>query len=268
MFGFRRRKRNKLRAQPLSDTAWALIDRNVPYIRELSPADREELAGIVQILLAEKYFEGCGGLEMTEEIRLTIAAQAAVLLLHRDTDFYPTLRSILVYPAAYIAASRDVQPDGTVIEGPQARLGESWFRGSLVLSWTDVIHGARDPHDGQNVVFHEFAHQLDGESGAMDGAPALGAATRYQAWARVLGAEYKQLLADVHAGQRSLIDRYGATNPSEFFAVITELFFEHPVALQREHPALYEQLLSFYRQDPAAPQNHANHAPDAHIATG
>ncbi|MCA9297158.1 MAG: zinc-dependent peptidase, partial [Phycisphaerales bacterium] len=222
MFGFRKRRRNRLRAQPLAESAWAMIDRNVPYIRQLSPTDRKELAGIVQVLLAEKYFEGCGGLEMTDEIRLTIAAQAAVLLLHRDTDYYPTLRSILVYPAAYIAASRLVQPDGTVIEGPQTRLGESWFRGSIVLSWSDVMNGARDPHDGRNVVFHEFAHQLDGETGAMDGAPALGAAARYQAWARVLGAEYTQLLAAVHTGHPSLIDRYGATNPAEFFAVVTE----------------------------------------------
>lgn len=182
MFGFRSRRRRKLRQKPLPAEWWAIVDRNIPHIRNMNDADRAELAGIIQILLDEKNFEALGGLTMTDEIRVTIAAQAAVLLLHRETNYYPTLKSILVYPQAYIAHQKAHQPDGTVIEGPSARLGESWFRGALVLSWSDVMLGAHNPDDGRNVVFHEFAHQLDGESGAMEGAPAMEARAHYRDW--------------------------------------------------------------------------------------
>ena len=252
MFGFRERRRRRLRATPLPLHWWAAVDQNIPYVRTLNDRDRTELAGTIQVLLDEKRFEGCGGLRITDEIRVTIAAQAAVLLLHRETGYYPTLRTILVYPNAYVAHGKRPQPDGTVVEGPQVRLGESWQRGALVLSWSAVIRGAADAGDGRNVVFHEFAHQLDGESGAMEGAPALGASARYREWARVLSAEYETLAADLHHGHRSLIDAYGATSPAEFFAVVTELFFERPAAMKRRHPELYGELAGFYRQDPAA----------------
>ncbi len=249
---FRNRRRKRLRAQPLPATSWAIIDRNVPMVTRMCAADRAELAGHIQVLLHEKTFEGCGGLEITDEVRLTIAAQAAVLLLHRQTDYYPTLRSILVYPSAYVASHKQLMPDGTVLEGEQVRLGESWHRGALVLAWDNVIHSAAKPGDGHNVTLHEFAHQLDGEATGMDGAPDLHNAARYRDWARVLGHEYEQLIEQVHLGHRTLLDPYGATNPAEFFAVVTEAFFEMPDALKRQHPELYRELSAFYRQDPAA----------------
>lgn len=252
MFGFfRRRRRARLRAQPLPDEWWTIIDRRIPLVGALSSEDRRELGGIVQIILNEKRFEGCGGLEITDEVRVTIAAQAALLLLHRETDYYPTLQTILVYPHAYRAPSRRLNPDGTVTEGPQGRLGESWLRGVLVLSWADVVRGAADEDDGQNVVFHEFAHQLDGESGAMEGAPDLPSAARYRDWARVLGQQYAELAEVIHRGHASLLDRYAATNPAEFFAVATELFFERPRVMRKRYPELYDQLSGFYRQQPA-----------------
>lgn len=251
MFGIRKRKRAKLRATPLPDKWWRTIDAHVPYIRHLSESQRKELGGIVQILLDEKEFVGLGGLEMNDEIRLSIAAQAAVLLLGRETKYFPTLKSILVYPSAYAAPSTQRQADGTVIEGTQARMGESWFRGSLVLSWNDVRRGASNINDGHNVVFHEFAHQLDSESGAMNGAPQLQSAACYKEWARVLSQEYKALVTNVHQGHRSMIDSYGATNPPEFFAVVTEMFFERPVAMHEHYPELYKKLSHFYQQDPA-----------------
>jgi Mlc titration factor MtfA (ptsG expression regulator) len=245
-------RRPRLRRRGLPPAWRAIIERNVPYVRLLSPAEREQLEGDVQVFLAEKHFEGCGGLVMTDEIRVTIAAQACLLLLNRSTDYYPGLRAILVYPSGYVAHSASRQPDGTVIEGPQHRSGESWLRGAVVLSWDDVRRGAADPFDGRNLVLHEFAHQLDGESGANEGAPALGEPARYAAWARVLGREYEQLIADLERRMPTLIDGYGATAPAEFFAVVTEAFFERPRALRRRHPELYGQLRSFYRQDPAA----------------
>ena len=247
MFGFfRRRRREKLKAVPLSEQQWAIIDRRVPLVRGMGEADRRELGGIVQILLREKRFEGCGGLEVTDEIRLTIAAQAGVLLLHRETDFYPTLRSILVYPRAWTAPQATPGPGGVVTEGPQTRLGESWHRGAVVLSWDDVARGAADPDDGHNVTLHEFAHQLDGEAGGMEGAPRLRGPGRYRAWAEALGAEYEELIERLHRGHRTLLDPYAATNPAEFFAVATELYFEKPGAMRRRHPELFEQLEAFY----------------------
>ncbi len=229
-----------------------IIEQNVPYYRFLPPDDRRELQGLIQVFLAEKRFEGCGGLRMTDEIRVTVAAEACILLLHRDTDFYPGLYSILVYPDAYVAPSSGHGRMGTVTEDLEVRLGESWNRGAIVLSWNDTLHGAADIHDGHNVVFHEFAHQLDMEDGLADGAPRLPKPAMYTTWARVLGREYRTLIDSIEHRQRTLLDRYGATNPAEFFAVITEFFFEKPIELKGLHPELFEELKRFYRQDPAS----------------
>lgn len=253
MLGLLRRFRRKRLRQAAFPEQWRrIIEANVPLYGRLSAEDQRELLGDIQVLLDEKHFEGCGGLEMTDEIRVTVAAQACMLLLHRDTDFYPTLDSILVYPSGYFAPSTERLPGGVVREGPSARLGESWNRGVVVLSWDDVRRGAADIQDGHNLVFHEFAHQLDLESGAAEGAPLLERGSRYVAWARVLGEEYQQLLRDVATGHANVLDRYGATNPAEFFAVTTEAFFERPAELRRQHPDLYQELKDFYRQDPAA----------------
>jgi len=251
MFGFRKRKRAALRATPLPPAWVALLENNVPYYANLSPADRTELHGLIQVFLAEKRFEGCGGLQITDEMRVTIAAQACVLLLHRDNDDYPLLRSILVYPHAYLARQAERLPGGIVLEGEQARLGEAWSSGSVILSWDDVVRGAADVHDGHNVVFHEFAHQLDNEAGAGDGAPRLPKRSMYLAWARVLGHDYEELVRSCARHKPDVLDAYGATNPAEFFAVASECFFEKPRQLRKRHPELYEQLRSFYRQDPA-----------------
>jgi Mlc titration factor MtfA (ptsG expression regulator) len=252
MFAFlRRRRRDAVRRRPFPAPWRVLIEKNVPYVARLSASDREELLGHVQVFLDEKRFEGCGGLEITDEVRVTIAAQACILLLHRDADLYPQLVSILVYPTAYVVRGGRRTPEGLIAEGPEARLGESWARDVVVLAWDNVLSGAADIHDGHNVVLHEFAHQLDQESGGGDGAPALPRRSMYVAWARVLGHDYQQLVRDVGRRHRTLIDAYGATNPAEFFAVATETFFEKPRRLQSRHPELYDQLKGFYRQDPA-----------------
>ena len=229
----------------------AIIEKNVPYVALLPPEDREELLGHVRVFLAEKNFEGCGGLQATDEIRVTIAAQACVLLLHRQTDIYPDLESILVYPSTYVVPEGRQGLDGLIAEGPQARLGESWAHDVVVLAWDCVLSGAADIHDGHNVVLHEFAHQLDQESGTGPGSPVLPRRSMYVAWARVLGHDFDQLVHDTAHHHRTLLDRYGATNPAEFFAVATETFFEKPSQLRSKHPELYAQLQQFYRQDPA-----------------
>ena len=248
----KRRRRAAVLRRPFPEAWRAITAKNVPYVAGLSPEDRRELEGLVQVFLAEKRFEGCGGLSITDEVRVTIAAQACVLLLHRSTDDYPTLETILVYPTTYVVPGEHRAPGGLVSSAPQARLGESWTRGEVVVVWDEVLSGAADIHDCHNVVLHEFAHQLDREDGAGDGAPILPTRSMYVAWARVLGHDFDELVRETERHHRTLIDRYGATSPAEFFAVATEVFFEKPRPLRTKHPDLYEQLRAFYQQDPAA----------------
>ena len=260
MFGLKHRRRERLKDRPFPPEWLAIIERNVPYFARLAPDDQRELLGHLQVFLAEKTFAGVD-LEITEEIRLTVAAQACVLLLHRDTDYYPTMLSVVVYPQEYFVEAQHRLPDGTVEEGVEARLGESWHRGEVVLSWDDARRDAADAFDGHNVVFHEFAHQLDGESGPHDGAPALPRREMYAEWARVFTAEYEQLVEDAQRRRPTVLRKYGATNPAEFFAVATEAFFEKSVALRAHHPELYAQLRLFYQQDPAAREDELARAP-------
>jgi Mlc titration factor MtfA (ptsG expression regulator) len=247
---FKSRRRTALRRQPLPEAWRAVLAANMSYVSRLGREDRTELEGHVQVFLAEKTFEGCGGLEITDEIRVTIAAQACLLLLHRETDYFPDLEVILVYPHTYVANTSARVGGGVAITDEQARLGQS-ASGVVVLAWDSVRRGATDAHDGHNVTLHEFAHQLDQEDGAADGAPLLGKRAMYTAWARVFGEEFAHLVDDVDKHRKSDIDAYGATSPAEFFAVVTEVFFEKPEPLKRRHPELYEQLALFYRQDPA-----------------
>ena len=252
MFETKKKRRQRLMNTPLSEESLAIVARHAPYFGILPPEDRAELQGLIRVFLAEKRFEGLAGLAITDTIRLTIAAHACILLLRRDTDVYPSLVSILVYPAAYFAPVERRAPGGVVSEGMEALAGQTWDKGSLVLSWTDVLRSAADMSDGWNVVFHEFAHQLDDEWGVADGAPLLPDPAAYEAWARVCGREYRKLIRDIEEDRPTLIDHYAATSPAEFFAVVTELFFEMPVELKEDHPELYGLFEEYYRQDPAA----------------
>lgn len=247
-FLFKGKRRAALAAEGLTAEQRALVLRNVPYVASLPEEDRRELWGHVRVLLEEKTFEGCGGLELTDEIKLSIAAQAGVLLLHRETDYYPGVESILVYPSTYVVRNTRQMLGDTVLEADQRRIGESWVRGVVVLAWDAVRSGAANAHDGHNVVFHEFAHQLDAEGRP----PALREGATYGVWARALAAEYEELVRQVHAHRHTDLDAYGATNPAEFFAVATEAFFETGAALRERRPALYDALRTFYGQDPAA----------------
>jgi Mlc titration factor MtfA (ptsG expression regulator) len=252
VFGFfKRRRRERLRSAPFPAAWLAIIERNVPFYRSLPDADRRELQGLIQVFLAEKHFEGCGGLELTDEIKVTIAAQACRLLLHRPTDIFPRLITILVYPNAYRAKAVEPIGGGGVLEGEQVRLGEAWKGGVVVISWEEVRAIALGRSYGRNLVLHEFAHLLDMEDGADDGTPILENRSRYESWIQVLGEEYDRLRRDSALGRYTALDDYGASNPAEFFAVATECFFEKPGVLRKRHPELYEELSAFYRQDPA-----------------
>ncbi len=252
MSWFRNRRRAKLAKQPFPAQWQVIVERNVPLYRSLCEADRVELLRHTQIFLAEKRFEGCGGLEITDEIRVTIAAQACVLLLHRRTDYYPGLTTILVYPRSYVAENARRFVGGILVEGQDVRLGESWHHGTVVLSWQDVRRGAAHPHDGHNVVFHEFAHQLDTTWGKGDSTPVLRDKASFLAWAEALGRNFERFRHRTDYRRDEVLDDYGATNPAEFFAVATECFFEKPKELQQNYPRLYEELTRFYQQDPAS----------------
>ena len=243
-------RRKRLMAAPFPSGWEEIIARNVPVYVRLPVALKQQLHGYIQVLLEEKNFEGCGGLEMTDEIKVTIAAQAGILLLNRKPRYYPGLDSILVYPSTFLSENVQYFGDHVYIEEQAAHLGESWRRGALVLAWDSVKRGGIDVSDGQNVVFHEFAHQLDQEDGVADGAPILERGSRYAAWARILRKEYERLQSKVRSGLKTVMDEYGATNPAEFFSVATETFLEKPHAMKRRHPELYEALKGYYKLDP------------------
>ena len=252
MYGFKTRRRNRLRSQPFPESWLTVLQRNVPYYERLSRPEQNKLCQDIQVFIAEKNFEGCGGLKMTDEIKVTIAAYACILLLHLPQhDYYPRLRSILVYPDAYAVPVVRSGPGNTILEGHEIRVGESWRTGAVVISWNHVLRRPADSGNARNVVLHEFAHQLDTQKGIADGAPALPQTSMYRTWARILGREYRALSEAADTGRPTFLDKYGATDPAEFFAVVTEHFFEQPHQLKERHPELYEELKSYYRQDPA-----------------
>lgn len=242
-------KRKRQSAAPFPEEYKQIIRSNVPLYNRLPDSLKEQLHGLVNVFLAEKNFEGCGGLELTNEIKVTIAAQACILLLNRKTKYFPKLGTILVYPHTYVA--KTVSSDGTIIiDGQSVRLGESWQNGPVVLAWDSVKGGTLNITDARNVVLHEFAHQLDQEDGTADGAPILERRSRYAMWARVLSKEYEDLQKQKRKHRRSILNKYGATNPAEFFAVATETFFEKSKQMEKKHPELYDELKNYYKLDP------------------
>ena len=244
-------RRGRLYDTAMSPQEDALLTRNVPARGRLSSGQRRRLDGLTQIFLNEKTFEGCGGLELTEDMALTIACQACLLLVGlEEVDVpYPQLDVLRVYPSAYRVS--DPERDGELEHVGSARLGESSYRGYIVLAWDHVLQGGRNPDDGRNVVLHEFAHQLDTVDGAGDGAPKLPSRSLYAPWARVMGDAFEALRATLDDGGRAMIDGYGSKNPAEFFAVVTEHFFEQGERLKAEHPELFEVLRRYYRVDPS-----------------
>ncbi len=251
MFWLTGRRRRKVRARPVPARWEEILGRLVPLFLHLPPEDREELLGHLAVLLDEKRFEGAAGLDVTEEMRVAVMGWGALPLLHRPTDYYPGLFSVVLYPEAFMVRQVSQDDAGVVAEEDEERIGESWSQGTLVLAWDEVVADAASPGDGFNVTLHEFAHQLDAEDGRLDGAPVLPAASR-RAWSEIMQREYGRLGRRAVRGLRTLLDPYGAEDPAEFFAVVTEAFFETPGNLSGTHPDLYRVLREYYRQDPAA----------------
>ena len=240
-------RRKRLRAPPFPAAWRRILRRRVPAVARLPFDLQRRLKRHIQVFVAEKAFIGCQGQAITPEVRVTIAAQACLLLLgHDEPDCYPRLTQILVYPDTFFTRREQALGNGLVREQRLSMSGESWSQGQLILSWADVVAGAADPDDGHNVVLHEFAHQIDQDSGSADGRPWRPSAALRRRWARVMDAAFERLRLE----PSTVIDAYGATQPAEFFAVVTELFFERPHALAAEAPAVYRELTELYNLHP------------------
>ena len=242
--------RARLTGRPFPSAWRAVLRRRMPLYRRLPVPLQRQLQRHVQWLLGRVPFIGCQGQVVTDEVRVLIAAQAALLLLGRPAGHFRNLRQVLVYPGPFVV-DRPLSDGAIVQDARRVLMGESWQQGQLLLSWPDVLAGAADADDGHNVVIHEFAHQLDQETGTANGAPVLGARGRYGRWSATFRAAVDGLQAALARGEPTLIDPYGATDPGAFFAVVSELFFERGAALAAELPELYAELASYYGCDPS-----------------
>jgi Mlc titration factor MtfA (ptsG expression regulator) len=247
----RNRRRRRIVNQPFPPAWLEYLRRNVAHYKYLTDAEQARLRDDLRIFVAEKNWEGCGGLRITDEIKVTIAAQACLLVLGMEHNYYDRVLSVLVYPGGYRVPADEAGRYGIIDARGEARLGEAWYRGPVVLAWDQVRRDGQHPSQGKNLVFHEFAHQLDMLDGVIDGTPPLRDRDQARRWKEVMTAEYNQLIEASQHGRATLLDQYGATNEGEFFAVATECFFDKPVPLQQHHPRLYDLLREYYHQDPA-----------------
>jgi Mlc titration factor MtfA (ptsG expression regulator) len=234
-------------AQPFPEDWEAYLVRNVAHFRLLNEGERAQLRLDVRVLVAEKYWEGCGGLRVTDEVKVTVAAQASLMLLGTKEDYFHRLRSVLVYPSAFLIPAGEWMDD---YDGAVAATGQAVFRGPVILAWDAVRAEARDPSSGNNVVIHEFAHQLDFLDGCANGTPDLRNADQGRRWHEVMTAEYTRLRRATRMGRDTFLGVHAAQNETEFFAVASERFFTRPERLKHLHPALYEVLVEFYEVDP------------------
>jgi MtfA peptidase len=250
--GFLTRWRRRRILRAAFPATWEPHLQGLPFFHQLTEPEQQKLRCMVQVFIAEKNWEGCGGLRLDNCIKVGIAAQACLLILNLDHDWYRKIPSILVYPSAFRSNLAETGPAGVVGPHTGARAGEAWLVGPIILAWDSAFAGGRDPNDGQNTVFHEFAHKLDMLDGYADGLPPLGTAEQQRLWSTTLGRQFEQLRLKVAQGHHSFLDGYGATNPAEFFAVASETFFERGAQMRQTIPDLYQCLQQFYRQDPAS----------------
>lgn len=251
---FRALRRRRLRREPFPPEWNTILARRFAPWPHLTPEERNTLRERVRFFIAERYWEGCAGLELTDEMRVTIAAYASLLVLARPADEYGNVSTVLVYPDGYFATEQPpplMGRSGIVSDGATPVLGQAYTAGPVILSWRHALHGAVSHDDGNNVILHEFAHKLDMLAGPVDGTPPMESREQAKEWAEIMQGEMEALREAIAAGVRLLIRPYAATNPAEFFAVTTELFFERPGDLRDHHPDLYRVLRRFYRQDPA-----------------
>ncbi|ABW65865.1 M90 family metallopeptidase [Desulfosudis oleivorans] len=252
---FSTRRRKKLTAVAFPRAWEAIVQRNVAHFCMLTPDEQARLRSLIQVFVAEKQWEGAGGLVLTDEIRISISAQACLLLLGLPHNYYRNVATIIVYPSTVVAPPRRpgfFEVPMAPVEPGQAILGQAFHQGPVIIIWDAALQGGRQPELGYNVVYHEFAHKLDMLDGAADGTPPLADRAEYRDWVETCSAEYLRLRRDAAQGKPSFLNAYGATNEAEFFAVATEQFFDRPREMAAQAPDLYRVLKAYYRQDPVS----------------
>jgi Mlc titration factor MtfA (ptsG expression regulator) len=248
------RRREKLMAVPFPPAWEEIIQNNVAHYCLLEDAERAHLRSLIQVFIAEKTWEGCGGLQLTDEIRVTISAQACLLLLGLPHNYYKNVESIIIYPSTVVPPRHKPGFLETVLEPIELDhpiIGEAFQQGPLIIVWDAALHGGRHPESGHNVVFHEFAHKLDMLDGDADGTPPLRDRSEYRDWVKTFSREYLRLRQEMEHGRKSFLDAYAAVSEAEFFAVATEQFFDQPRLMIKHSPDLYRVLQEYYLQDPA-----------------
>ncbi len=235
VFGWlRERRRSRWKTEPLSPAWRQILQRHAAFYHALSESQRAKLVASIHVLVAEKYWEGCRGLAMTDEVKVTVAAHASRLTLGLDDAYFDRVKTVLVYPEPYMAPSHEIVGPGIAIESQTGRAGEAWHRGPVILSWSDVLAGAHGMTRGRNVVLHEFAHQLDLQNGPVaDGVPVIESPVHAATWIREIRTHYDALCWKCEHAQGTVLDCYGTKNLAEFFAVASEVFFELPGVLRR-----------------------------------
>lgn len=251
MFGWlRKRRRRKTMAETFPPQWERELQQHARFMTEFSLTQQDRIRDSIKVFMAEKNFEGCAGHVVEDHHRLTVCAQMARMTLGFSEEWFEEVRSILIYPDAYVAKSQEVV-GSIVVEGQSARAGEAWYRGPVILSWSDVLATSQQQNHGRNVVIHEFAHQLDMRNGRQaDGVPVIEDASVARDWFETLQRDFDCLSALCRAGKWTSMDCYAATNHAEFFAVASESFFEQSQRLQYDWPDVYQMLARFYGQNP------------------
>jgi MtfA peptidase len=247
----RQRRRARILAEPFPPQWLAWLQQNLAPYADLNADEQARLRDALRVFIAEKNWEGCGGFTVTPEMQVTIAAHACLMTLALPGEPFRGVLSILVYPAGYAVPEERAQEGGWSITGEAFRLGESWYRGPVILSWEEIEAEIHNPGQANNLIYHEFAHQIDMLDRSTNGTPPLETSAQRARWHEIMTREFERLRADAQAGRPTLLDPYGAGNEAEFFAVSTECFFDCPVEMRELHPGLYELLSDYYRQDPA-----------------
>ena len=227
---------------------WAKTLAGLPFLASLAVDEQKRLKTLAEGFLAEKEFSAAGGLQLSDEICVSIAAQACLPILNIGLQAYDGWVGVVVYPGDFVIPRRTVDEAGVLHEYDDEVLGEAWEGGPVLIAW----FGHEGGPPGVNVVIHEFAHKLDMENGGVDGLPRLRPGMSRRAWAEAFGKAYEDFCAEVDRGADTEIDPYGAEHPGEFFAVVSEAFFETPGVLKRRFPAVHAQLCLFYGLDPCA----------------
>jgi len=243
------RRRRILKRARIAGHIWREALSRSPVLHNLCNEETERLRQLATLFLHEKAFEGAAGLPLTEIMRATIASQACLPILNLGLDWYTGWVSVIIYPAGFVPDREYIDGDGVVHSSRHALSGESWLRGPVILSWSDVASTRADT--GHNLIIHECAHKLDMLDGSANGIPPLHRGMRVRAWTETFSQAYADFLDRIHSGEEMAIDAYGAEEPGEFFAVLSEVFFERPRVIEQTYPAVYRQLSAFYRQAPA-----------------